>query len=40
MDQASSVSQPSCCMLQAHISEDILKPVLYGIEEEGLPICH
>ena len=38
MDQ-SIVSKPTILLYATeHISEDILKPVLYGIEEEGLPV--
>lgn len=38
MDQ-SIVSKPTILVYATeHISEDILKPVLYGIEEEGLPV--
>ena len=39
MDQ-SIVSKPTILLYATeHISEDILKPVLYGIEEEGLPVA-
>ena len=38
MDQ-SIVSKPTILLYATqHISTDILKPVLYGIEEEGLPV--
>ena len=38
MDQ-SIVSKPTILLYATeHISEDILKPVLYGVEEEGLPV--
>ena len=38
MDQ-SIVSKPTILLYATqHISEDVLKPVLYGIEEEGLPV--
>ena len=38
MDQ-SIVSKPTILLYATeHISEDILKPVLYGIEEEGLSV--
>ncbi len=38
MDQ-SIVSKPTILLYATqHISADILKPVLYGIEEEGLPV--
>ncbi len=38
MDQ-SIVSKPTILLyVTQHISEEVLKPVLYGIEEEGLPV--
>ena len=38
MDQ-SIISKPTILLYATqYISEDILKPVLYGIEEEGLPV--
>ena len=38
MDQ-SIISKPTILLYATqHISEDILKPLLYGIEEEGLPV--
>ena len=38
MDQ-SIISKPTILLYATeHISEDVLKPVLYGIEEEGLPV--
>ena len=38
MDQ-SIISKPTILLYTtSHIGEDVLKPVLYGIEEEGLPV--
>ena len=38
MDQ-SIISKPTILLYATqHISEDVLKPVLHGIEEEGLPV--
>ena len=38
MDQ-SIISKPTILLYATqYISEDILKPLLYGIEEEGLPV--
>ena len=38
MDQ-SIISKPTILLYATqHINEDVLKPVLYGIEEEGIPV--
>ena len=40
MDQ-SIISKPTILLYTTpHIGEDVLKPVLYGIEEEGLPVVN
>ena len=38
MDQSIISKQTILLYTTPHIGEDVLKPVLYGIEEEGLPV--